>query len=126
MDLSPFLARDVSHVTYAGQGFAFGSGPNFSYKLIDPVSITKMEAGGRVNEQIQATAPSTSGTLAAIIAAAGGGNSAFPQSASTRWTTNQYTDCCLAASQRVYRKIPASGEGTTGMKRSKGSGVVDL
>ncbi len=73
-----------------------------------------MDAGGRVNEQIQATAPSTSGTLAAIIAAAGGGSGAFPQSASTRWTTNQYTDCCLAASQRVYRKIPASGEGTSG------------
>ena len=44
----------------------------------------------------------------------GGGSAAFPQSASTRWTTNQYTDCCLAASQRVYRKIPASGEGTSG------------
>ena len=105
---------DVNHVTYAGQGFASGSEPNYSFKLIDPVAITKMEAGGRVNEEIQATAPTTSGTLAAIIAAAGGGSAAFPQSSYTRWTTFQYTDCCLAASQRVYRKIPASGEGTSG------------
>ena len=26
----------------------------------------------------------------------------------------QYTDCCLAASQRVYHTIPASGEGDSG------------
>ena len=105
---------DVNHITYSGQGYATGTAPDYEYTLIDPVSITKMDASGRVNEQIQATAPSTSGTLAEIIEGAGGGEDAFPQSSYTRWTTMQYTDCCLAASQRVYHTIPASGEGTSG------------
>lgn len=105
---------DVDHVTYSGQGFATGEAPDYEYTLINPVSITKMDAGGRVNEQIQATAPSTEGTLAEIIEGAGGGEEAFPQSSYTRWTTFQYTDCCLAASQRVYHAIPSSGEGDSG------------
>jgi len=105
---------DENHITYSGQGFATGTAPDYEYTLINPVSITKMDASGRVNEQIQAIAPSTSGTLAEIIAAAGGGEPAFPQSSYTRWTTNQYTDCCLAASQRVYHTIPDTGEGTSG------------
>ena len=105
---------EVNHVTYSGQGYATGTAPAYEYTLIDPVSITKMDAGGRVNEQIQATAPSTSGTLAEIIEDAGGGEDAFPQSSYTSWTTTQYTDCCLAASQRVYHTIPASGEGSSG------------
>ena len=105
---------DVNHVTYSGQGYTTGTAPDYEYTLIEPVSITKMDAGGRVNEQIQATAPSTSGTLADIIEDAGGGEDAFPQSSYTSWTTMQYTDCCLAASQRVYHTIPASGEGTSG------------
>ena len=64
---------DPNHVTYSGQGDATGSSPDYDYTLINPVSVTRMDPGGRVNEQIQATAPDTSGTLAEIIAAAGGG-----------------------------------------------------
>jgi hypothetical protein len=73
-----------------------------------------MDAGGRVNEQIEATAPSTDGSLAEIIGGAGGGAAAFPQSSYTRWSTFQFTDCCLAASRRVYYEIPTSGEGASG------------
>mgnify|MGYP003337039511 FL=1 len=94
---------DVNHITYSGQGYATGTSPSYSYTLKNPVSITKTDAGGRVNEQIQAVAPSTSGTLAAIIEAAGGGAAAFPQVDFRRWSTSQYADCCLAASQRVLR-----------------------
>ena len=105
---------DVNHATYSAQGLAIGAGPDYEYQLINPVTITKMDAGGRVNEQIQATASETSGTLAEIIADAGSGEAAFPQSSYSRWTTSQYTDCCLAASQRVYHTIPASGAGAPG------------
>lgn len=99
-------------VTYSGQGYQDTSDDSFT--LINPVSITKTDLGGRVNEQIQATASSTAGTLADIIDAAGSGEDAFPQSSYVRWTTTQYTDCCFAASQRVYHTIPASGEGSSG------------
>ncbi|MBS0205278.1 MAG: RHS repeat-associated core domain-containing protein [Planctomycetes bacterium] len=105
---------DVNHMTYSGQGYATGTSPSYTCTLVNPVSITKMGPGGRVNEQIQATAVSTAGTLADIITAAGGGATAFPQSRYTRWTTTQYTDCCLAASQRVYHSIPSTGMGTAG------------
>ncbi len=105
---------DANHITYSGEGFATGTAPDYDYTLVNPVSITKRDAGGRVNEQIQAAAGSTAGSLAEIIDAADGGASAFPQSSYTRWTTNQYTDCCLAASQRVYHAIPAFGAGSSG------------
>ena len=105
---------DVSHVIYSGQGYAAGTTPDYEYALVNPVSITKMDAGGRVNEQIQAAAASTAGSLAEIIDAAGGAELAFPQSSYTRWTTIQYTDCCLVASQRVYHTIPTTGEGASG------------
>ena len=105
---------DPNHVRYSGLGYATGTSPSYTYKLINPVSIVKMDAGGRINEQIQAAASSTAGSLATIIVAAGSGAAAFPQSSYTRWTTNQYTDCCLSVSQRVYRLIPASGAGVSG------------
>ncbi|MBX3452388.1 MAG: hypothetical protein KF777_22720 [Planctomycetaceae bacterium] len=105
---------DGDHTTYSGRGYAIGTSPSYAYTLVNPVSITKTDAGGRVLEQIQGTAPSTSGTLADIIDTAGGGAAAFPQSSYTRWRTMQYTDCCLVESERVYHTIPASGEGTEG------------
>jgi RHS repeat-associated protein len=105
---------DANFVTYSGQGYATGTSPSYTFTLVNPVSITKMDANGRVNEQIQAAAATTAGTLAAIISAAGGGAAAFPQTSYTRWTTNQYTDCCLAASQRVYHTIPTLGPGSSG------------
>src|SRR5690606_26038711 len=86
-----------------------------TFVLTDPVSITYLDADGKVLEQVQALAPSTEGTLAEIIAEAGGGEAAFPRSSYTRWTTNQYTDCCLRESQRVYHTIPASGPGDSGV-----------
>ena len=105
---------DANFATYDGQGYATGSSPSYAYELINPVSITQMDASGRVNAQIQAASTSTSGSLPAIIAAAGNGAAAFPQTSYTRLTTNQYTDCCLAVSQCVYKLIPSSGTGSSG------------
>jgi hypothetical protein len=105
---------DANHVVYSGQGYATGSSPSYTYTLINPVSFVQMDADGRTNAEIQATASTTSGSLIAIINAAGGGAAAFPQSRYTRWTTYQYTDCCLPQSLRVYKLIPATGIGTSG------------
>ena len=103
-----------NHVVYSASGCATGTGPTYIYTLVNPVSITKRDADGVVLEQIEAASATTSGSLSAIIAAAGSGALAFPQSSYTKWTTTQYTDCCLAASQRVYRLIPTSGVGVSG------------
>lgn len=103
---------DVNHITYHAGGFAVPATSDF--QLINPVSITQRDASGKILEQIQAVAPDTDGTLAEIIDNAGGGAAAFPQTSYTRWTTSQYTDCCLAASMRVYHTIPSSGAGSSG------------
>ncbi|MCB0818411.1 MAG: hypothetical protein KDB77_12955, partial [Flavobacteriales bacterium] len=100
------------HVTYSAQGYY--DVVNDTSTLINPVSITQRDAGGKVLASIAAVSSSTSGTLQAIITAAGGGAAAFPQSSYVRWQTTQYTECCLIASQRVYFNIPSSGEGASG------------
>ena len=38
----------------------------------------------------------------------------FPQCSYVRWTTTQYLDCRFVASQRVYKLVPTSGEGSSG------------
>ena len=73
---------------------------------MNPVSITKRNHAGNVTEEIQATRASTTGRLIA--------SDTFAQSAYTRWTTQQYTECCSLVSSRVYHTIPTSGEGSSG------------
>jgi RHS repeat-associated protein len=68
--------------------------------LVNPVQITIMEKNGRVTDEIQATRASTSGKLLP--------SDTFAQSSYVRWTTYQYTDCCLVTSKRVYFDIPNS------------------
>lgn len=104
--------NDEQHEVYSAQGYATGTSPGYSYTLINPVSISKSDAGGKTLASIQAVSSSTSGTLEQIISTAGGGAVAFPQSSYSRLTTMQYIDCCLVASQRVYFDIPTSGAGT--------------
>jgi RHS repeat-associated protein len=104
---------DVLDAVYSGNGYFVPA--TSTYTLINPVSITVRNPKGRVVEQISATASSTLGTLASIIAAAGSGSAAFPQSSYTRWRTFQYTNCCKLKSERLYYNIPSSGIGTEGV-----------
>jgi hypothetical protein len=103
---------DEAHETRVGRGYATGTAPNYTFTLVNPVSITKRDAngnganGGNVTEEIQAVRSSTAGKLLPT--------DDFPQSTFIRWTTHQYIDCCLPASLRVYHNIPSSGEGTAG------------
>ena len=97
--------QDATHETWQGSGYTTGSSA-YSYTLINPVSITKADANGLVLELIQATRAILSGKLSST--------DSFPQSTYVRWSTNQYTECCLAASSRIYHTIPSSGPGTSG------------
>ncbi|MBL7041600.1 MAG: RHS repeat-associated core domain-containing protein [Pirellulaceae bacterium] len=98
--------KDVDSELWTAQGYATGTAPNYTYTLVNPVSITKFDKNQNVLEEIQATRSSTSGKLQPT--------DSFPRSSYVRWTTNQYTHCCLLASTRVYHTIPASGEGSSG------------
>jgi len=97
--------QDVLHEIWTAQGYATGASFD-TFTLENPVSLTKLDANSQVLEQIQAVRSSTSGELSP--------DDSFPQSSYVRWTTNQYTDCCLLASTRVYHTIPASGSGSSG------------
>jgi hypothetical protein len=87
------------------QGYATGASWD-TFTLVNPVSITKFDENGLVQEEIAATRANTSGKLSA--------SDTFAQSSYVRWTTHQYTDCCFLASTRTYCAIPTSGDGVEG------------
>jgi RHS repeat-associated protein len=99
----------TGRTTRSAQGYATGSSPSYTFTLINPVSITKTDLGGRTTEQIVATRGpgiTSAGKLTS--------SDTFAQSSYVRWSTMQYTDCCFVASQRVYHTIPATGSGSSG------------
>lgn len=98
--------QDATFQTWSAQGYATGTSLSYSYTLVNPVAIAIRDAAGKTLEQISAVRSSTSGKLLPT--------DSFPQSSYVRWTTTQYTDCCFAASQRVYHTIPSSGAGSSG------------
>ncbi|OAI41010.1 hypothetical protein AYO40_00590 [Planctomycetaceae bacterium SCGC AG-212-D15] len=98
--------QDGSFQVWSGQGYATGSSPNYSYTLINPVSISITDKDGKPTDSIQATRASTSGALSS--------SDSFAQSSYTRWTTMQYSDGFHLSSQRMYKLIPSSGTGSSG------------
>jgi RHS repeat-associated protein len=99
--------RDADFQAWSAQGYATGTSLSYDYTLVNPVSITKRDSLGKILEQISAVRNVTSGKLEPT--------DSFPQSTYVRWATTQYTDCCFAASQRIYHTIPASGPGLSGL-----------
>ncbi|WP_222435500.1 RHS repeat domain-containing protein [Allorhodopirellula solitaria] len=98
--------KDAEHATWTASGYATGTAPAYTNTLINPVNIQQRDARGNILEQIQVSRGSTSGRLQPT--------DTFSQASFTRWTSWQYTDCCLVSSTRIYHTIPASGEGTSG------------
>ncbi len=96
--------QDADHEIWTAGGYHDVSAQTDT--LINPVRIVKRDHQGNVRETIAATRSSTSGKLLPT--------DSFPQSSYVRWTTFQYTDCCLLSGQRVYHTIPSSGSGSPG------------
>jgi len=82
--------QDAEHEVWIAQGYATGTAPDYTYTLVNPVSITRSDRNGNVLEQIQAVRAGTAGKLQP--------SDSFPQSSYVRRTTYQYTDCCLLGS----------------------------
>ena len=98
--------RDALFQTWSAQGYATGSSPNYTYTLVNPVSISITDKDGKATDQIQATRASTAGAIQA--------GDGFPQSSYVRWTTMQYGPDSMPTSRRTYSSIPSSGTGTAG------------
>jgi YD repeat-containing protein len=92
--------------TCTGQGYATGTGPSYSYTLINPVSINKMDKDGRSTDQITSVRSSGSGALSPT--------DVFNQSDWQSWNSAQYDTQHRSISSRVYFLIPSSGTGTVG------------
>lgn len=90
----------------SGSSGSSGSGSSSFETLVNPVRISIYDAGGKLLEEISATRAWTNGKLLP--------SDTFAQSSYVRWTTNQYLDCCLVESTRVYHDIPSSGAGSAG------------
>ena len=93
--------------TWSAQGYATGSSPNYTFTLVNPVSISKSNAALTRRESIVATRASTSGKLSS--------SDSFPQSSYVRWSVT-LGDSVIgrATASRVYHTIPASGDGCLG------------
>lgn len=116
-----FVYQDATYQTWTAKGYATGTGPSYTYTLVNPVSINITDAQGRTLEQIQATRGSgvtDSGALSP--------SDSYPQTSYVRWKTAQYTDCCFVASERVYKLIPSSGSGSSGTNYDEAEFGYDL
>jgi len=112
---TPGTTWDVDQ-TWTGKGYATGSGP-YTYTLLNPISISKMDKDGRSTDQITSKRSTGSGLLAAT--------DTFVQTDWQTWSTTQYsakTDTTVTpptvahqmVSGRSYFLIPSSGIGTAG------------
>jgi len=109
---------DAVHTVRSATGYATGTAPSYVFTLINPVQIREFDKSGKPIAVIRAVLASTSGKLLPT--------DSFPQSTFRKWTTFQYTDCCLLASQRVYHLIPASGIGVSGTNYNETSFGYDV
>ena len=106
---------DVNHEVRTAHGYAVSDGDGsssssssetYTYTLVNPVTIRKSDAGGKVLEEIQVVRASTSGKLSA--------SDTFGQPSYTRWTTHHYNVYGQVTATRVYHTIPTSGNGASG------------
>ncbi|HQU42472.1 MAG TPA: hypothetical protein PK867_06650, partial [Pirellulales bacterium] len=101
-----FAYQDAIDQVWTAQGYAVGTAPNYTYTLVNPVSIAITDSDGNLTDQIQAIRASTAGPLLPT--------DSFPQSTWSRWTHNAWNDSDQLTATRVYFAIPASGSGTRG------------
>lgn len=107
--------RSADWTVYADAQFTVRTGRGYqvvadsSFTLINPVNIAVTDAEGRPEQQIRATRGSGVTSSGKLLP-----TDSFAQSSYTAWSTTQYIDCCIVASQRVYHTIPASGAGSEG------------
>jgi RHS repeat-associated protein len=91
---------------WTGSGYTTGSGPSYTYNLVNPVSITIQDKDGRTTDQITSRRTTGSGALSPT--------NTFAQTDWQTWTSTQYDNQHTKISECVYFVIPSSGTGTVG------------
>ncbi|MCZ2340783.1 MAG: RHS repeat protein, partial [Bacteroidales bacterium] len=115
--------RDRDDEVLNGQGYVLAVGPNAAATLVNPVSISRMSADGRVQDSITAVRgcaalQSCDGLVSEVgLVESPGRLSAgdcFPQHSWVRWSQTLLDDHGLTIASRVYHRIPAEGAGLAG------------
>ena len=89
-----------------GAGYATGTGPSYTYTLINPVTLVNADKDGRTFDRITSRRTTGSGALSPT--------DTFAQTDWQSWTNTQYDDQYRTTGQSVYFLIPSSGSGTVG------------
>jgi YD repeat-containing protein len=103
---------------WTGRGYATGTGPSYTYALVGPVQIRKLDKAGRDVETIVSKRSSGSGRLAAT--------DTFNRADWVRWTVENYNDRGERTWVRAYHLIPGSGTGAAGTNYAQTSFGYDV
>ena len=112
--------RDLEDETYSGQGYAVASGPEYSYTLINPVSIQQRSHDGRVSQSIMAVRDCEHEAVCNCLVPDAGSvespgrlsaSDCFSRSSWVRWTLSITNDQEQTTSNRTFFKIPTNGVG---------------
>jgi len=95
--------------TWTAQGYATGSAPSYTYTLVNPVQISKLDKAGRVIDSIASARTTPGGGTGKLQP-----TDTFDQSDWSRWTHNFYSLAGQLEYTRTYHTIPASGSGSPG------------
>jgi RHS repeat-associated protein len=116
--------RDLEDEVLTGQGYAVGTGPDYAYVLVNPVSIQRTSDDGRMRESIVAVRGcSAQKACDCLVPDAGTVESpgelsaadCFPQVSWVRWSQSLFNDHQQQVASRDYHRIPASGAGVVGV-----------
>lgn len=91
---------------WSGRGYATGTSPSYTYTLVDPVAISRLDKDRRAIDQINSKRTSGSGALSP--------SDTFAQTDWKSWSSSQYSNLGRLLSTRSYFLIPSSGTGTSG------------
>jgi hypothetical protein len=116
--------RDLEDETLTGQGYALGTSGGYRYTLVNPVSIQRVQAGGRIRDSIVAVrrcqaelSCSCGSTDAGEVESTGplSASDCFPQSSWVRWSQTLSSNQSQVTASRKYHSIPANGVGVVGV-----------
>ncbi|MBN8625472.1 MAG: RHS repeat-associated core domain-containing protein [Planctomycetes bacterium] len=99
------VRMDAKHETRRARGYATAIGPNYDFRLVNPVSIARRNETVGVRDFIQAARREAAGPLSPA--------DEFLPPSWTAWSQERYDDRNQLIARRVYHTLPTSGEGAS-------------
>lgn len=107
--VSYMLYRETRHEVWSAKGYVNGEDDSLSWHILGPVTIRLLDADGNTTDDIQAVPGCQCGPLGPNTFNNEGGLP--PRSAWTRWTSRLLDVWGRVLENRIYYRIPESGQG---------------